>query len=87
MTCAACSTAAGKNLKQATGVKAAINLAAEKAQIDFDPVQASPASLIQAIQKTGFSVPEQRLQLAAGSMTLRSVCHAHRKRAETGSKV
>ena len=69
MTCAACSTRLEKNLNRLPGVKAAINLAAEKAQIDFDPTQATPASLIQAIEKTGFSVPPQQLQLALEGMT------------------
>ena len=69
MTCAACSTRLEKNLNKLPGVKAAINLAAEKAQIEFDPDQATPASLIQAIRKTGFSVPAQQLQLALEGMT------------------
>jgi Cu+-exporting ATPase len=69
MTCAACSTRLEKNLNKLPGVKANINLAAEKAQIDYDPDQATPASLIQAIEKTGFSVPPQQLQLALEGMT------------------
>ncbi|MDP2784801.1 MAG: heavy metal translocating P-type ATPase [Sulfurimicrobium sp.] len=69
MTCAACSTRLEKNLNKLPGVKANINLAAEKAQIEYDPDQATPASLIQAIEKTGFSVPPQQLQLALEGMT------------------
>lgn len=69
MTCAACSTRLEKNLNKLPGVRASINLAAEKAQIDFDPAQATLAGLIQAIEKTGFSVPPQRLQLALEGMT------------------
>jgi Cu+-exporting ATPase len=79
MTCAACSTRLEKNLNKLPGVKASINLAAEKAQIEFDPAQASPTSLIQAIEKTGFSVPEQTLQLALEGMT----CAACATRIET----
>jgi len=69
MTCAACSTRLEKNLNKLPGVKANINLAAEKAQIEYDPEQATPATLIQAIEKTGFSVPPQQLQLALEGMT------------------
>ncbi len=69
MTCAACSTRLEKNLNKLPGVKANINLAAEKAQIEYDPEQATPTSLIQAIRKTGFSVPPQQLQLALEGMT------------------
>jgi len=69
MTCAACSTRLEKNLNKLPGVKANINLAAEKAQIEYDPDQVTPASLIQAIEKTGFTVPPQQLQLALEGMT------------------
>ncbi|MEN6584998.1 MAG: copper ion binding protein, partial [Sulfuricella sp.] len=69
MTCAACSTRLEKNLNKLPGVKANINLAAEKAQIEYDPDQATPESLIQAIAKTGFSVPPQQLQLSLEGMT------------------
>ncbi len=69
MTCAACSTRLERNLNKLPGVTASINLAAEKARIDYDPAQATPASLIQAIEKTGFSVPPQQLQLALEGMT------------------
>jgi len=69
MTCAACSTRLEKNLNKLPGVKANINLAAEKAQIEYDPDQATPATLIQAIEKTGFTVPSQQLQLALDGMT------------------
>jgi Cu+-exporting ATPase len=69
MTCAACSTRLEKNLNKLPGVKANINLAAEKAQIEYDPDQATPEGLIQAIAKTGFSVPPRQLQLALEGMT------------------
>ncbi|MFN3397491.1 MAG: heavy metal translocating P-type ATPase, partial [Sulfurimicrobium sp.] len=69
MTCAACSTRLEKNLNKLPGVKANINLAAEKAQIEYDPDQVTPESLIQAIAKTGFSVPPRQLQLALEGMT------------------
>ncbi|MHB1290858.1 MAG: heavy metal translocating P-type ATPase [Sulfuricella sp.] len=69
MTCAACSARLEKNLNKLPGVKAAVNLASEKALIEFDPALASPAELVQAVQKTGFSVPDQELVLVLEGMT------------------
>jgi len=69
MTCAACSARLEKNLNKLPGVKAAINLASEKARIEFDPELNSSAELVQAIQKTGFSVPDQELVLELEGMT------------------
>jgi len=69
MTCAACSARLEKNLNKLPGVKAAVNLASEKARIEFDPAQASPAELVKAIQKTGFSVPDQEVVLELEGMT------------------
>ncbi|MDD5241411.1 MAG: heavy metal translocating P-type ATPase [Sulfuricella sp.] len=69
MTCAACSTRLEKNLNKLPGVKAAINLASEKAHIEFDPAQSSPNELVQAIRKTGFSVPDQEIVLELEGMT------------------
>lgn len=69
MTCAACSARLEKNLSKLPGVKAAINLASEKAFIEFDPALASPAELVKTIQKTGFSVPDQEVVLELEGMT------------------
>ena len=79
MTCAACSARLEKNLNKLPGVKAAVNLASEKARIEFDPGQTSPANLVQAIQKTGFAVPEQDVVLELEGMT----CAACANRIET----
>ncbi|MEN6629435.1 MAG: copper ion binding protein, partial [Sulfuricella sp.] len=69
MTCAACSTRLEKNLNKLPGVKAAVNLASEKAHIEFDPAQSTAADLVQAIRKTGFAVPEQEVVLELDGMT------------------
>ncbi|MBU1979817.1 MAG: heavy metal translocating P-type ATPase [Gammaproteobacteria bacterium] len=69
MTCAACSARLEKNLNKLPGVKAAVNLASEKAHIEFDSTQTSPADLVKAIQKTGFSVPDQEVVLELEGMT------------------
>ncbi|GAO35598.1 ATPase P [Sulfuricella sp. T08] len=69
MTCAACSARLEKNLNKLPGVKAAVNLANEKAHIDFNPALASPTELVKTIQKTGFSVPDQEVVLELEGMT------------------
>ncbi len=69
MTCAACSTRLEKNLNKLPGVKAAVNLASEKARIEFDPALTTPKDLVQAIRKSGFGVPDQELVLELEGMT------------------
>ena len=69
MTCAACSSRLEKNLNRLEGVRAQVNLATETAQIEFDPNLIQPAAVLEKIQKTGFSVPEQTLDLAISGMT------------------
>lgn len=69
MTCAACSTRLERNLNKLPGVKASVNLAAEKAQIEYEEEQASPADLVAAIKKTGFSVPRRTAEFQITGMT------------------
>ncbi len=79
MTCAACSARLEKNLNKLPGVKAAVNLASEKVRIEFDPALVAASNLVQAIQKTGFSVPDQEVVLELEGMT----CAACATRIET----
>jgi Cu+-exporting ATPase len=69
MTCAACSARLEKMLNRMPGVAATVNLAAEKAHIDYDENQASPADLVQTIHKTGFKVPPRQVELELEGMT------------------
>jgi len=69
MTCAACSTRLEKNLNRLPGVSASVNLATEKARVEFDPALADPAAIAEQVRKTGFSVPAQTLDLAISGMT------------------
>ncbi len=55
MTCAACSGRIERQLNKLPGVEAAVNLAAERAHIRFDPARADAAKLIATIVKTGFT--------------------------------
>ena len=75
MTCSSCAIRIEKNLNKLPGVKATINFANEKAQIEFDAAQIKSADLVHSIQKTGYTVPSQRLELALQGMTC-SACAA-----------
>jgi Cu+-exporting ATPase len=55
MTCAACSARIERQLNKLPGVEAAVNFAAEKAHVRFDPASADAARLIATIVKTGFT--------------------------------
>jgi len=72
MTCAACSSRLEKNLNKLEGVNANVNLAVEKARVEFDPNVATPAAIVEQVRKTGFSVPIQTLDLAISGMTCAS---------------
>ena len=54
MTCAACAARIEKQLNKQTGVEAAVNFAAERAHVRFDPTAADTTRLIEIIRKTGF---------------------------------
>jgi Cu+-exporting ATPase len=69
MTCAACSTRLENNLNRLDGVRAGINLAAEKAHIEYDPTRIDAQILLDRISKTGFSVPRQTIDLRLTGMT------------------
>ncbi len=55
MTCASCSARIEKVLNRLPGVEAAVNLAAERARIRYQPGLADPASLIAAVGKAGYT--------------------------------
>ena len=57
MTCASCAAAVEKSLKRAPGVRSAlVNFATERATVEYEPGQASPASLTQAVVGAGYGV-------------------------------
>jgi Cu+-exporting ATPase len=69
MTCTACSTRLENNLNRLPGVTAAVNLAAEKARVEYDPAQCDAEAVLAQVAKTGFSVPAQTLDLQLTGMT------------------
>ena len=69
MTCAACSARIEKVLNRLPGVKAAVNLATERVRVEFLSSAVSPQIIVETIEKTGFSVPWQQIELALEGMT------------------
>ena len=64
MTCAACVGRVEKALAAVPGVQAAnVNLAAEQAAVSYEAALTGPLELAEAIQRTGFQVPEEELEL------------------------
>ena len=55
MTCSACSARVEKALNKVPGVfKAEVNLAAEKARVEYDPGRVEPPNLVDAVKKAGY---------------------------------
>src|SRR3989338_6131582 len=73
MTCASCVARIEGPTKRLPGVRAAaVNLATEKADVEFDPAQLTPADVAAAIRKAGYEVPPTTLDLAIEGMTCAS---------------
>ena len=79
MTCAACAARIEKQLNKLPGVSAAVNFASERARVEFDAGAVSTPQLVETIEKAGFKVPPQSLDLAIYGMT----CAACATRIET----
>ncbi len=70
MTCAACSARVEKRLNALEGVSQVnVNLATERASVVYDPSTVSPAGISERIVQTGYSVPDESVELAIGGMT------------------
>ena len=72
MTCATCALRVEKALTALPGVEATVNLAAERAEIKFDPLNISALQLAQAIEAAGYDVPTEKIDLKIGGMTCSS---------------
>jgi Cu+-exporting ATPase len=72
MSCASCAGRVEKALRALPGVaSASVNLASESAHVVFDGASASAAA-VQAVEKAGYSVPQERFHLAIGGMSCAS---------------
>ncbi|WP_117157003.1 heavy metal translocating P-type ATPase [Paraliobacillus quinghaiensis] len=69
MTCAACSTRIEKVLNKIDGVEANVNLAMEKASIEYDAEKVSPSDLSDKINKLGYGVETEKAELDIYGMT------------------
>lgn len=76
MTCAACVARLEKVLNRLPGVTAQVNLANETARVDLASTTTSPQLVITAIEKAGFRVPTQTIELALEGITSGS-CSMH----------
>ncbi|SFN32736.1 Cu+-exporting ATPase [Nitrosospira briensis] len=69
MTCSACAARIEKNLNKLPGVHAVVNFANEKARVEFDDAAIRPEELVHSIEKAGFHVVPQSVQLQISGMT------------------
>ncbi len=70
MTCANCANTVERALKKTAGVDAAaVNFASERASVQFDPAQVSPAQLIERVRQAGYDVTLAHAELPILGMT------------------
>ena len=73
MTCAACVRNVERALKRTDGVaEANVNIATERASVDFDPAQVDVQQLIVSIEKAGYGVAQAQMELPITGMTCAS---------------
>ncbi|HLR81239.1 MAG TPA: heavy metal translocating P-type ATPase [Bacillota bacterium] len=69
MTCSACSSRVEKVLNKMDGVDAQVNLTTETATVDFDPSQTSIDEITDKIEKLGYGVQTEQMELDVFGMT------------------
>ena len=69
MTCAACSSRVEKVLNKMDGVNAQVNLTTEKANIHYDPETSSIEDITNKIEKLGYGVHVEKVELDVYGMT------------------
>jgi Cu+-exporting ATPase len=69
MTCATCAGRVEAGLNTLPGVTATVNLADEQADVRFDPSQATPSRLAEAVEAAGYGIRPDRRELAITGMT------------------
>ncbi len=69
MTCANCSARVERTLNKLAGVKASVNLASEKANIDFEVDKTSLADIITTIEKAGYTLVIEEMSFGISGMT------------------
>lgn len=70
MTCASCARSVERGLQRVEGVTAAsVNIATERASVEFDPAQVDISALVQGVRASGYDAATQRVLLPIGGMT------------------
>ncbi|WP_084006638.1 heavy metal translocating P-type ATPase [Guptibacillus hwajinpoensis] len=69
MTCASCSSRIEKVLNKMDGVEANVNLTMEKASITFDEEKVKAEDIVGKIEKLGYGVPKEKVELDIYGMT------------------
>jgi P-type Cu+ transporter len=69
MTCSACAVRIEKVLNKMDGVNANVNLAMEKASVKYDPDVTSLRDIEQRIEKLGYGVTKEKVELDISGMT------------------
>ncbi|MBN1484693.1 MAG: copper-translocating P-type ATPase [Chloroflexia bacterium] len=83
MTCASCVAHVEKALGAVEGVdKVAVNLATERATLDYDPTRVSLSQFVRTVQDSGYDVSQETVVLPVSGMTCAS-CVAHVEKALT----
>src|SRR5215208_1966791 len=73
MTCASCASRIERGLKKVGGVESAqVNLASEQATVTYDPQQVQPHDLVAAVEKAGYGVISDQIELPITGMTCAS---------------
>ncbi|MFP3359761.1 copper ion binding protein, partial [Planococcus sp. SIMBA_143] len=80
MTCASCSQRIEKVLNKMDGVEANVNLTMERANVQFDEQQVKAADIVNKIEKLGYGVRKEQVELDIHGMT----CAACSTRIEKG---
>ena len=70
MTCVNCANTIERTLKKTAGVStAAVNYANERAQVQFDPSQVTPAQLVERVRQAGYDVTVAHTEIPLLGMT------------------
>src|ERR1043165_1860733 len=73
LTCASCANRIERALTKVSGVESAqVNLASEQATVTYDPQQAQPHDLVAAVEKAGYGVISDQIELPITGMTCAS---------------
>jgi Cu+-exporting ATPase len=81
MHCASCAAGVERSLREIPGVaRASVNLATEKASVEYDPERLGIRELAKAVEQAGFQVPTVKASLSVDGMHCAS-CSANVERA------